>query len=51
MQAQRSTQTHRGVSERGHGFEVCGIQVEGQSESECVLVVRSGVIHGEAMEN
>ena len=29
-----------------HGVEVCGVQVKGQSESERILVVRSGVIHG-----
>ena len=32
-------------------IEVCGVQVEGQSKSERNLVVRSNVIHGEAMES
>ena len=34
-----------------HVVEVCGTQVEGQSESESVLVVCSCVIHGEAVES
>ena len=34
-----------------HVIEVCGVQVDGQSESERIFVVRSGVIHGEAVES
>ena len=34
-----------------HVVKVCDVQVKGQSESERILVVCSGVIHGEAMES
>ena len=32
-------------------IEVCGVQVEGQSESERILVVRVSVIHGKSVES
>ena len=38
------------VNSAMHVIEVCAVQVDGQSESELILEVRSGVIHVETMD-